>query len=226
MNSNKKKGRIIGVLFLLNFITGIVVYQFLQGPVLFGKNYLIDTSANANQIISSTLLGVFMGVNAIVISIILVPVFKKHNFNLALLYVTSCILYFIAICIDNSSVLSMLELSQEYVKNGNTNSTTYELMGNIYYKKHWWTHYFSLLISSFPVLILFYTFFVAKLIPRVLSGFGMLAATLLFVEIFLSLFGKGFGMNMMMPIGLIQLIVPLWLLFKGLKTEKEKTLTT
>jgi hypothetical protein len=99
-------------------------------------------------------------------------------------------------------------------------------MGNIYYKKHWWTHYFSLLISSFPVLILFYTFFVTKLIPRVLSGFGMLAATLLFVEVFLSLFGKGFGMNMMMPIGLTQLIVPFWLLFKGLKTQKEKTLTT
>jgi hypothetical protein len=219
MNSNKKKGRIIGVLFLLNFITGIVVFQFLQGPVLFGDHFLTEATSNANQLIASTLLGVLMGVNAIVIAIILFPVFKKHNSNLAVAYVAFCILYFIAICIDNVSVLSMLELSQEYVKNGSTNAATYEILETLFYKKHWWTHYFSLLISSFPVLILYYTFFTSKLIPRILSGFGIFAATLLFVEIFLSLIGHSIGMNMMIPIGLVQITLPFWLLFKGLKTK-------
>ena len=221
MNSNKKKGRIIGVLFLLNFITGILVYQFLQGPILFGDNFLTDAAANENQLIISTLLGVFMGVNAIIIAIILLPIFKKHNFNLAFLYLAFCILYFIVVCIDNTSVLSMLELSKAYVTNGSTNAANYEIMETVFFKRHWWTHYFSLLISSLPVFVLYYTFYTSKLIPRILSGFGILAATLLFVEIALSIFGQGLGMNMMLPIGLIQLILPIWLLIKGLKSQAE-----
>ena len=56
MNSNKKAGRLVGLLFLLIFATGITVYQFLQGPVLFSDDFLKTTSANSNQIIISTLL--------------------------------------------------------------------------------------------------------------------------------------------------------------------------
>jgi len=222
MNANKKKGRIIGVLFLLNFITGIFVYQVLQGPILFGDSFLTDAASAENQLIISTLLGIFMGVNSIIIAIILLPLFKKHNFTLAFLYLAFCILYFIVVCIDNTSVLSMLELSKEYVKTGSSNDANYELMETMFFKRHWWTHYFSLLISSLPVFVLYYTFFTSKLIPRILSGFGIFAATLLFVEIALSLFGHGLGMNMLLPIGLVQLILPIWLLIKGLNSLTEK----
>lgn len=42
MNSNKKVGRVVGFMFLFIFATGIVVYQFLQGPVLFSDDFFND----------------------------------------------------------------------------------------------------------------------------------------------------------------------------------------
>ncbi|MBT8180621.1 MAG: DUF4386 domain-containing protein [Eudoraea sp.] len=223
MKSNKKTGRLVGLLFLLIFITGIIVYQILQGPVLFSDDYLTATSANSTEIIISTLLLFLSGIISVVIAAILLPIFKKYSTTLAFIYLAFNILSFIAIAIDNISVLSMLELSREYVGNGNDNSGILSALGTILYKRHWWTHYLSLLISCFPLFILYYTFYVSKLIPKVISIFGIIAVILMFIEILSSILGNSISMNMLLPLGLIQLILPLWLIFKGLNSSTLKT---
>jgi hypothetical protein len=223
MKSNKKVGRLVGLLFLLIFVTGIAVYQFLQGTVLFSDDFLTATSAHSNEIIISTLLLFLSGMTSVVIATILLPVFKKHSITLAVLYLAFCILNFIAISVDNISVLAMLELSLEYSKNGTSSADTLNDLGKVFYKNHWWTHYLSLLISCFPVFILYCAFYVSKLIPKVISTFGIIAVILMFIEILFSIFGNSISMNMLLPIGLIQLILPLWLIIKGMKTSVLKT---
>ena len=223
MNSNKKVGRLVGLLFLLIFATGITVYQFLQGPVLFSDDFLITISANSNEIIISTLLLFLSGITSVVIATILLPIFKKYSITLAFLYLAFSILSFIAISIDNISVLSMLELSLEYTKNGTDNSYMLNTLGSVFYKKHWWTHYLSLLISCFPVFILYYTLYVSSLIPKVISIIGIIAVILMFIEILFSILGNSISMNMLLPIGLIQLILPLWLIFNGLNSSVLET---
>jgi hypothetical protein len=122
--------------------------------------------------------------------------------------------------LDNVSVISMLELSNEYVANGN--SDTLQVIGNLVYEKHHWTHYMYLLISCFPVFVLYYGFYVSKIVPRVISIFGMFAALLMFIEILSSIFGNSISMNMMLPMGLIQLALPIWLMVKGFSSPELK----
>lgn len=43
------------------------------------------------------------------------------------------------------------------------------------YEKHWWTHYFYLLISCFPVFVLYYALYLSKLVPKIISIFGIIA---------------------------------------------------
>jgi len=216
MNSNQKIGRITGTLLLFVFISGILIFQILQGSVLFSDDYMAITATNSDQIIVSVLLGILNGILSIIIAIILLPIFKNYSYNLAFLYLAFCILNFLAIMIDNVSVISMLELSQEYVKNGNSNSL--QVIGNLIYEKHRWTHYFYLLISCFPVFVLYYTLYLSKLVPRIISIFGIAAVIIMFIEELFSIFGHGMGMNMLLPMALIQLILPLWLIYKGLNS--------
>jgi len=223
MKSNKKAGRLVGLLFLLIFVTGITVYQFLQGPVLFSDDFLTTTSESSNEIIISTLLLFLSGITSVVIAAILLPIFKKYSITLAFLYLAFSILGFIAIFIDNISVLSMLEISLEYTKNSPENSDILNTFGNIFYKKHWWTHYLSLLISCFPVFILYYTLYLSKLIPKLISIIGIIAVILMFIEILFSILGNSISLNMLLPIGLIQLILPIWLILKGLNTPTMET---
>jgi len=223
MKSNKKTGRLVGLLFLLIFATGITVYQFLQGPVLFSDDFLTTASAISNEIIISTLLLFLSGITSVIIATVLLPIFKKYSITLAFLYLAFSILSFITIAIDNISVLSMLELSLEYTKNETGNSAILNTLGSVFYKKHWWSHYLSLLISCFPVFILYYTLYVSKLIPKVISIVGIIAVILMFIEILFSVFGNSISMNMLLPIGLIQLILPIWLMLKGLNSSVLET---
>jgi hypothetical protein len=220
MNTNKKTGRIAGALLLFIFITGITIFQFLQSAVLTSKDFVIATSENENQIILSTILGVFSGIASIIVAIILLPIFKKDHFNLAVLYVVFCAFNFVAIMIDNYSVLSMLEFSKASVNNTEEVSSFIKMMETVFFEKHIWTHYFYLLISCIPVFVLFTTLFVSKLVPRILSGFGIVAVIFMFIHILATIFGQNISSNMMMPIALIQLIFPFWLIFKGLKPSK------
>lgn len=221
MSSNQKTGRIAGALLLFVFISGIVIFQFLQGPVLFSDDFLTTTSENSNQIISSILLGILSGLATIVIAIVLLPVFKKYSEKLAFAYLAFCILNFIAIMIDHVSVIAMLELSREYVASGGDGLMSG--LESLVYEKHFWTHYFYLLISCFPVFVLYYTLYLSRLVPRILSAFGIIAVVLMGIEVLFSIFGESISMNMLLPIGLIQLILPIWLLIKGLKSPLPET---
>lgn len=223
MKSNKQTGRFLGLLFLLIFAIGITAYQFLQGPVLFSDDFLTATSANSNEIIISTLLLFLSGIASVVIATVLLPFFKQQSVTLASLYVASSIIGFIGISIDNISVLSMLEISLEYSKIETGYSEVFNSLGRVFYKKHWWTHYLSLLISCFPVFILYYLMYLSRLIPRAISIFGIIAVILMFIELLCSIFGNSISMNMLLPIGLIQLILPLWLIFKGLNSTDLET---
>ena len=220
MYSNQKAGRISGVLFLFVFISGVTIFQVLQGPVLFSDNFLSTTSEHSYQIISSVLLGILSGAASIVIATILLPIFKRHSYYVAFLYLAFCILNFLAIMVDNVSVVSMLELSNDYVTSGD--SSTLQVMGNLLYEKHHWTHYMFLLMSCFPVFVLYYGFYVTKIVPRLISIFGIFAVLLMFVEVLFSIFGQSLSMNLMLPMGLIQLILPLWLIFKGFRSPLVK----
>jgi len=48
------KGKIVGVLLLTSIILGVLIYQILQGPILFADDFLTATSDNKNPIITST----------------------------------------------------------------------------------------------------------------------------------------------------------------------------
>lgn len=220
MISLQNTGRITGILLLFVFVSGVVIFQVLQGPYLFADNFLSLASANASSIISSTVLGIVNGIISIVISVLVFPIFKEYSVRLGLLYIAFCILNFISIMVDNVSVVSMLELSKTYIENGNDDALT--IFKDLVYQRHFWTHYFYLLISCFPVFVFYYGLYVTKLIPRAISVFGLIAVIIMFIEELFSIYGSSISMNMLLPIGLIQLLLPLWLLVKGFKPSKKE----
>ena len=121
------------------------------------------------------------------------------------------------IAIDNVSTLSVLELSLSYSKHQEVNGETFGIISELLYQKHWWTHYMSLLTSSFYMFTFYLLFYQSKLIPRILSVGGLIAVSMMFIEILSSIFGQSIGMILMLPLGIVQLSLVVWLLIKGIK---------
>ncbi|MGB1205858.1 MAG: DUF4386 domain-containing protein [Chitinophagales bacterium] len=220
---NQKKIRIAGLLLLIIFVIGVMNYQFLRGPIVFDDNYLSLIANNKSEIVYSVLLSFLSGVLSIVVALTLFDYFKKDNYVLALGYIIFTLLNFIGIAMENFAVFSLLEVSQEYVSKADlSESSSFISLGATLYGFHKWAHYSFLLLSCLPVFVLFCNLFKLQLVPKSISVFGMIAATLMFINMILLMTEIKIPIDLMIPIGLLQLLFPFWLMIKGFNLKIEK----
>jgi len=86
MNSEKKTARIVGVLFIIGTVAGILS-RVIAGPILNSSDYLIKVSANENQIIIGSLFVLIMAFALAMVPVVMFSIFKKYNEVLAVGYV-------------------------------------------------------------------------------------------------------------------------------------------
>ena len=91
MNSNRNTARIVGVLFIISTVAGILSALLIE-PILNAPDYLINVSANENQVITGALLELICACAFLGIAVMMFPILKKHNENIALGYVVARIL--------------------------------------------------------------------------------------------------------------------------------------
>jgi hypothetical protein len=217
---NQASIRISGVLLLIVFVIGVINYQFLRGPLVFDDNYLSLVANHQSKIILSVLLSFFSGILSIVVSLALFEYFRKGSLVLALAYIAFTLVNFMGIMVENIAAFSVLEVSQAYIENtAFRESSASVLFETTFYGIHKWAHYSFLLLSCTPVFVLFYGLFKFRFIPRLISVFGMIAVVLMFVDVILLMLEIKIPIDLLLPIGLVQLLLPVWLIIKGFKLQ-------
>ena len=86
MNTNRKIAIIVGVLYIIGTVAGILC-KVLTTPILDGPDYLVKVSANENQIVLAALFLLIMGLALAMVPVMMFPILKKQNETLALGYV-------------------------------------------------------------------------------------------------------------------------------------------
>ena len=217
MSSYKKTARIVGVLFIIATVAGILSFVGMgpQGT----PDYLVDVSANGNQVITGALLVLIMGVAIAPIPVILFPILKKYNESLALGYVVFRVLEVVTYIGVVISWLLLVTLSQEYVLAGAPDASYYQTLGTLIQAVGEWIDPILVIVFSISALILNYVFYRSKLVPRWLSGLGLFGATLHLAEGVLAMFGfpdiSVLGIPLFLPIALQEMVYAVWLIVKG-----------
>jgi hypothetical protein len=158
------------------------------------QSYFIDKHPNINQLIIGVLLEFYCGVAVAGIGVMMFPILKKFNERLALGYVIFRIIECAIIIVSGIYLISLLKLIQDY-----------DLM--IY------------LFTGIGGLIFSYLLYRSKLVPRLISILGLIGYALLFTGTLLDMLGHvdldGAGMIVLLPGGLFEIILPIWLIVKG-----------
>ena len=220
LNSFNKIARIVGILFLIQIVIGVLINEVLLGPIVFGSDYLTKTSAHSSQIIGSMLLGFINGIIDIVIAVLLLPIFKKQSEILAYVFLAFSILGFITVTADNVSVQSLLALSKEYVKAGTPANSYFQTLGAVAYSTRLWTHLIIILVSGLPFSVFYYLLFKTKLVPRFISIWGFIATVMMVIAVLLMIFDRSSSMMLFIPMGLNQIFLAGWLIVKGFNLSK------
>lgn len=216
MQTPKNAGRTIAVLLLLQMpsaaIVNFVLFKSLFGP----PGYLETASAHPLEISLGVVLGLAMQTFGIGIALAALPVFRKYSEAMAFgLLALAAVGMSIAV-VEYIHVLSMLSLSQAYANAGGANTELFKMLGPSVASMRNWAHFTGLIIAGSVAFLLYSTLFRFALVPRLLAGFGMIAALLQMTSVGMPLFGHSVVFPMLAPLGLAHLALAIWLLFKGL----------
>ena len=219
MNSNRKTAIIVGVL----FITATVAYSlgviFLD-PILGGSDYLTKASENENQVILGAFLVLIDSVAVAGIGIVIYPILKKHNETLAFGYAGARIAEGVLFIVNVIFILTLLTLSQEFVKAGAPDASYYQTLGTVLLAAGDWAFLFGFgLAFTLSALILNSLLYQSKLIPRWLSGWGFIGAVLIFAYYLLQFFSNNQVEILFLPIAVQEMVFAVWLIIKGFNSS-------
>ena len=219
MNSNRKTARIVGVLYLTALVTGVLYSEGFIGPIINTPDYLIKVYPNKIQVIIGMLLELICAVAVVGIAVLLLPILKKHNKNIAFGYLSLRIIESAIIFVSVISLLSLLTLSQEYVKAGAPDASSFQTLGTLAVAGHYWAFQMVIIVCGIAGLMFCYLLYKSKLVPQLLSVLGIIGYPLSAVAPWLDMFGHSPEMIFFLPGTLFEIIFPIWLIFKGFNSS-------
>ena len=220
MNYFRKLAISAGILFILYTSVDLLGFLFM-GP-LTATNYLVSVSENAGLVGTGAFLSLIGGACASGIAISLYPVLKKFNPVLALgavgFRISEGVLRFISV----SVLLSIITLSQLYVKAGAPDSSYYQTLGALLSAVRLWvgSGVGQLLAFSIGCTLYYIIFYQTRLVPRWITVWGLVFGILGIVSTALVSTGllAPFSTEhivMVIPMLPQEIVLAVWLVVKG-----------
>ena len=215
-----KIARIVGILFIIATVAGVLSLAFLGSP-LADPDYLTNFAAYENQVITGAFLDL-VGVGAFVsLSIVIFPVLKKHNESVAIGYIVARSFEAVPFIIANLCLLSLVAVSKQYVAMGNPDAANFLPA---------WTGLQAIydiaqllgprILASLAAVLFYALLYQTKLLPRWISVWGLLGAPLYFASGMLSVIGmvdpsSTLSILLFIPAALLEMVLAVWLIVKG-----------
>jgi len=234
MNTHRKTAVTVGILFIIGTASGILS-GVVTAPVRIEATYPLNIDARESQWIIGTLLVLLMGLALAMVPVLLYPVFRKYNETLAF----GSVLFrgvFEAIC-EMLLVISMfllLNVSELHGKAGTTDVSNLQALGSLLVGAGEWIQMIGGIVFSVGTLMMFILFYQTRLVPRWLSGWGVLGAVLYFTAKIVSMFGplhiaplieSGIG-QLMIPTAIQEMVFAVWMIVKGFNPSALASLST
>jgi hypothetical protein len=219
MNTYKKTAIIVGVLFITATVASSLGFVILD-PILNVPDILVNVSANTTQVTIGVLLLLIDSAAVVGIAVMMFPILKKHNEGFALGYVGFRVIEAAIIIVASIILLSLLTLSQEYVQAAAPDASDFQTFGTLLLAVWDWALLLGIMIVfSLTALILNYLLYQSELVPRWLSGWGLIGATLLLAAGLLEIFGINLTDLINLPIALQEMVFAIWLIVKGFNSS-------
>ena len=230
MNSNRMNAVVVGVLFIIGTVTGTIA-AIIGNPILDAPDYLTNISANESQIIIGTFLVFLMGVACAGIGLALYPIMKKYSTGLAIGVVGFRVAEGILEILGGVITIGLLALSQEFVKAGAPDAAYFQTIGAIIKAGDaWLSNGAALLLWCIGALMYYTVFYQYRLVPRWLSGWGLVGIALTTISSVLVMLHiiPGFGTVQVvsnLPIALQEMVFAVWLIAKGVNPSAVASLS-
>ncbi len=216
MSSAKSVSRTIGALLLVHMAAGLIVPFAVLDQVRGSAGLLANAAGSPVQMRAAVLLLFVGSAMAIAIAIAAWPVFRRYSPAMALWLVALAVAGFSLQAVDNSALLTMLSLSQEYASADATKAELFQALAVAAGSARKWAHYSYLLAVGSWIFLLYSLLYRFRLVPRALATFGLIASLGQITGVTLrGLLGYAPMTVLAMPLAPAYLALAVWLMVKG-----------
>lgn len=222
MKPYRKTGIAVGLLFLTATITFLVAHTLVVG-VLDDPEGLARAAEEANALTTGALL-LFVDALAVVgIAFLVFPLLKSYSEPLALGYLGLRVGEFAAVLLLIASPLLLVPLAVAMPGGGLEVSASAHLAA-IARAQYGAAMALVFLCTGASGTVLAWVLTRSKLVPRAIAVLGAVGYPAMLLGTVLEMFGlldlqQGVGLALVWPVGLFELVLPVWLFVKGFNTE-------
>jgi hypothetical protein len=217
--------RIIGIIYVLGFVVGIGGEMLIKS-VLEVPNHLSIVSASSLTVAIGALLWMMAVVGDTLHGVLMYPILKLRNERLAVGYLAFRIMDASFIALMVLFILLQIPLGGEYLKAAAPNTSYLQSLSTMLTQAQLYAYDIGMLVLGIAGLILCYTLYKTKLIPRVLAIWGLVGYAIIFLGMASEIMGSGLSLMASLPGGLWELFIGFWLIFKGFNPTAIANLTS
>jgi hypothetical protein len=224
MNTVNKTSRILGAAFLLQAVTsltsGLILKLALTVPGNISETMI--NIANNTLLMRANILGeITTAVGIIFLGAILFVTLRKQNEKMALVALGFYILEAVLLAVSRLLTFSLLRISQESVIAGHP--AYLQSLGNLTFETmHFGFSALAMLAFCLGAILFYYLLDKSRIVPRVLSLWGLITVFPCLVGTLSALFGYKLPFFVYLPYAPFEFVIGVWILVKGIKIPEMK----
>jgi hypothetical protein len=222
MNSDKNTPRLLGFMFLFVVVAGLLSTLVLSplnytplGPVENISETMISFSDNPTMVQMSIVGFLIEAVAIVLLTVLLFTTLKKQNKIIARWAFGLWIIEAVFLAVREINAFSLLYTGQEFVKAGAPGSSYFQTLGSLFHELAQYSYDVQMIFYCTGGILFYYLFLKSKYVPKVLSIWGILAASLGFVGELFVIFGYDVPLYVFLPVLPFEISIGVWLLVKG-----------
>ena len=217
--THRAAARVVGALFIM--ATGsIILAVVILEPIVDAPDFLMQASVSEARVAAGVLLELVNNIAVVGIAVVIYPVLKPFSERLALGYVAARTIESVLFTIGTGLLLTLLFVSDEFVAAGAPPASYFHTLGGMLLAGHALENAaLAFIVFGIGTLILNYVLYRARLVPRWISAFGLLAGASILAARVMVISGLELSSAtvtiMDAPLFLEEMVVAVWLIVKG-----------
>lgn len=222
LNNYRTTAKVVGVVYLAGFVVGIVGNIMIQS-IISKPDYLSTVFASGITVAIGATLWLLAVIGDAAHGVLMLPVLKPHGERLAFGYLAARIVDAIFIAVMVLFLLFQIPLGSEYLKAAGSNAAFLQALGSVSVQASQYAYEIGMSAVGVAGVMLCYTLYKAKLIPRILAIWGLVGYTVIFVGMVSAVMGSGLGLISSLPGGLWEIFIGVWLIARGFNSPASAT---
>jgi hypothetical protein len=223
MNIVNKTSRVLGVAFLLQFVTSFTSSAILKQAWFVPGNIsetMLKIADNPWLMRTTILLDMLTALGVIFLGVILFLTLRKQNEEMALVALGFYILEAALLAVSRTEAFSLLRISQEYAATANP---ALQAMGQLAYESMDYAgNTLHMLAFCLGGILFYYLLYKSGAVPRAMSLWGLIATFPMLIGTLTQVFGYSIPFIFYVPYVPFELVIAVWILIKGIPETKQQ----